>query len=519
MRKLLLIIFLLSSIVLIAQTKNQKQEIDSLLTLSKNGLYSIDLISVLKNSRNALQKSKKTNYSQGKARASYYIANALLNNGNYKSALEYLSLSLQENYTKSTPQLITDIYRVRGRAYGNMRLYNISASEFKKALKSAEQISVPENRKFTQSLLYENLIGLYIKKGINDSVKYYLDQNKLALKDLKEDFIFKNKSNYYSYLAEYYISLKKYDSAIFNLKKCIQITEKYPHPYTSDTYKIWGNIKYTQKQLDSALHYYFKAIKNIEKTSLKNEIPPIFESIASIYELQGNNEAAKNYRLKSMQIQEKITLGQIEANETVLKTIVDEKSTQISQKSYIFITILTIIFFVFICVIIFYFRKKRKKDYERFKQILNKIENKKNVTLIQEDAFSKTGINSKDFIKKETEEMLLNRLELFEKNMDFLDSNVSLSSVAGNFKTNTKYLSYVINTHKKKDFSSYINELKIHYIIEKLKNEPKYRSYKISYLAEECKFSSHSKFTSAFKVVTGLSPSLFLSYLEKNDTD
>lgn len=521
MRKLLLIIFLLPSIASISQTKNQKHEIDSLLSLSRNALFSIDLVSVLKNSQNALQKSKKINYSQGKARASYYFANALLESGNYKSALEYLSFSLQETYAENTPQLTTDIYRVRGRVYGNMGLSDISISEFKKALRSAEQISVSENRKYTQSLLCENLIYLYKKKGINDSVKYYLDQNKSALKDLKEDFIFRNKSNYYNHLAEYYITLQKHDLAILNLKKSIQITERYPHPYTSENYKLFGNIKYTQKQLDSALFYYFKALKNIEKTGLKNEIPPIYDSIASIYELQGNKDSAQNYRFKSMEIQRKITLGKTEATETVLKKIIEEKSTQISQKSYTIITVLIFIFFALTGMILFYFRKKREKDYQRFKRILKEIDNRRSKTQysISVESFSKTGANSKELIKKETEEMLLNRLKLFEKNMDFLDRNVSLSSVAGSFKTNTKYLSYVIKKYKKKDFSTYINELKIHYIIEKLNNEPKYRSYKISYLAEECRFSSHSKFTAIFKTVTGLSPSLFLSYLEKSDKD
>lgn len=521
MRKLLLIIFLLSSIISISQTQNQKQEIDSLLIISRNYLFSIDLISALNNSQNAFQKSEKINYSEGKARASYYIANALLEIGSYKSALEYLSFSLREPYAKNTAQLATDIYRVRGRAYGNMELSDISISEFKKALKSAEQISVSENRKYTQSLLYENLIYTYDNKGINDSVKYYLDKNKSVLKGLKEEFVFRNKSNYHNYLAEYYTKLEKYDSAILNLKKSIQITERYPHPYTSETYRLWGNIKYTQKQLDSALLYYSKAVENISKTGLKNELPPIYESIASIYELQENKDSAKNYRLKSLEIQRKITLDKTEANETVLKTILNEKSTQISQKSFMLVSVVIVLFVVLTGMIVFYFRKKRKKDDIRFRQTLKEIENKKSKTEYDAglESFSKIGANSKELIKKETEEMLLKRLKLFEKKRDFLDSNVSLPSVAGRFKTNTKYLSYVINKHKKKDFSSYINELKIHYIIEKLKSEPKYRSYKISYLAEECRFSSHSKFTTTFKTVTGLSPSVFLSCLEKNDKD
>ena len=519
MRKLLFIVFLLSSINLISQTKSQKQEIDSLLLLSKNYLFSIDLSLAFKNSSIALEKSEKINYSQGKALASYYIANVLLESDDYKKALDYLSASLHENYTKNTPQLITDIYRVRGRAYGNMGFSDVSISEFKKALQAAEKITLSKNKKYTQSLLYENLIYLYHKKGLKDSVKYFLDKNKSALQGLEEDFIYRNKTSHYNYLATYYMSLRKYDSAILNLKKAIEITEKYPYPYTSVTYKLWGTIKDSEKQLDSALYYYFKAVRNIEESNLKSEIPSIYESIASIHEKRGNKDSVEYYRLKSMEIQQKISQAKTEANETVLKTILKEKSIQTSQKTYTLIMVFIVIFLTLLGVMILYFRKKRKKDYERFKQILKEIESKRNKTDYNGSVanFLKIEAHSKELIKKETEEILLEKLNLFEKNKNFLDSNVSLSSLSSRFKTNTKYLSYVINKHKQKDFNSYINELKIHYIIEKLKNEPEYRKYKISYLAEECNFSSHSKFTATFKTVTGLAPSLFLSYLDKKN--
>ncbi|HLV38436.1 helix-turn-helix domain-containing protein, partial [Xanthomarina sp.] len=61
-----------------------------------------------------------------------------------------------------------------------------------------------------------------------------------------------------------------------------------------------------------------------------------------------------------------------------------------------------------------------------------------------------------------------------------------------------------------------INKLRIQYIVNKLKSDPDYLNYKISYLAEECGFSSHSKFSASFKNVTGLSPSTFISNLTNN---
>ncbi|NHQ71954.1 helix-turn-helix domain-containing protein, partial [Elizabethkingia miricola] len=51
------------------------------------------------------------------------------------------------------------------------------------------------------------------------------------------------------------------------------------------------------------------------------------------------------------------------------------------------------------------------------------------------------------------------------------------------------------------------------YIIDKLYNNPLYREYKISYLAEECGYSSHQVFITAFRKETGMTPSYFIKQL------
>ena len=117
---------------------------------------------------------------------------------------------------------------------------------------------------------------------------------------------------------------------------------------------------------------------------------------------------------------------------------------------------------------------------------------------------------------KETEERLLKELDLMEEGTFFLQQNVSLSALAIELNTNPKYLSYIINTYKEKPFNNYINELKIRSIIEKLTSDSQYLEYKISYLAEESGFSSHSKFASVFRNITGLSPSVFISHLKNS---
>ena len=119
-------------------------------------------------------------------------------------------------------------------------------------------------------------------------------------------------------------------------------------------------------------------------------------------------------------------------------------------------------------------------------------------------------------LSEKTENELLDKLKQFENSKKFLDKNISLPMVIGQLNTNTKYFRQMLKKHRETDFNSYINELRIQYILNKLNTDKKYLSYKISVLADECGFSSHSKFSASFKTITGDSPSNYINNLKNN---
>ena len=118
-------------------------------------------------------------------------------------------------------------------------------------------------------------------------------------------------------------------------------------------------------------------------------------------------------------------------------------------------------------------------------------------------------------ISSKTENDLLRKLEQFEKNNDFIKKDINLAVLSKQFKTNTKYLSEVIKTHRQKSFNTYLNELRINYIVNRLKNEPKYINTKVSYLASDCGFTSHSTFTTIFTQIMNESPSVFVKRIKE----
>lgn len=113
-----------------------------------------------------------------------------------------------------------------------------------------------------------------------------------------------------------------------------------------------------------------------------------------------------------------------------------------------------------------------------------------------------------------TQQRILDHIKIFEENQEYLNPKMSAALLANQFETNTKYLTLILKKTYDKDFTTYINELRINHIIKLLEEEPKYRQYKISYLAEVGGYSSHSKFTAIFKKVKDCSPSEFIKSLK-----
>ena len=152
-----------------------------------------------------------------------------------------------------------------------------------------------------------------------------------------------------------------------------------------------------------------------------------------------------------------------------------------------------------------------QSDKESFEIIKKEIlqSNQNDLEMEEEDSQLNTNIASK------TEKALLKKLELFEKNKGFIKKDVNLTSLAKQFETNTKYLSEIIKIYRQKQFNNYLNELRIRYIVDRLQKEPKYINTKISYLASDCGFTSHSTFTTIFTQIMNESPSVFMKKIKE----
>jgi len=109
---------------------------------------------------------------------------------------------------------------------------------------------------------------------------------------------------------------------------------------------------------------------------------------------------------------------------------------------------------------------------------------------------------------------IIDKINFFEQRKMFLKSQITLASMAKNLKTNSTYLSKVINNIKQKNFTNYINDLRISYAIEQLQTNQMFRRYSILAIAQEVGFNNYKSFSRAFVKKTGKHVSLFIKELD-----
>ncbi len=104
------------------------------------------------------------------------------------------------------------------------------------------------------------------------------------------------------------------------------------------------------------------------------------------------------------------------------------------------------------------------------------------------------------------------RLHMQEQ-QTYRDDQLTLTSLAEAVGVSTHHLSEILNQQEGKNFYRFVNEYRIDYICEQLKQDP---STKILELAMSAGFSSKSTFNAVFKQLTKLTPSQYRNQLDSS---
>ncbi|QDZ62244.1 AraC family transcriptional regulator [Elizabethkingia bruuniana] len=114
---------------------------------------------------------------------------------------------------------------------------------------------------------------------------------------------------------------------------------------------------------------------------------------------------------------------------------------------------------------------------------------------------------------------ILDKLKIMEQNKFYLEKGLTQNELAKRLKTNTAYLSAVINEYKGTNYNTYLNNLRIEYVKEMLRTNAQWRKYSVDTIADECGFANRPKFSKFFIELTALTPSEFIQKINDETGD
>ena len=491
--------------------------------------------------------------SQNKKFLSYAYLNRgtiYMENDKYKNALNDILLAnkfseeIKDDYTYNK----TKYYIAQNKIY--LGLFEDANQELKSCLTY-----------FKENLNSANSLGNNFPMYYLYSLMSYLDTNTKIGKQyenqklIDEAFVY-IKSNNLSQYEPYFVSIegtdafyrKDYKTAIKKLtQSLLSYNDQWPHH--TDIYYLglsfWhsGRKKVAIKYLEEIDNEYNKTKK------LNPNFRTAYEILIKYNDSIGNTEKQLEYINKLMTLDKsyeknyKYLYNRINKEYDNQKLIDEKNKIEKSLKTQK-ITNLILLFVSILAVSLFIIRyRKLQNTYKkRFEEIIaqsdaKKLELKttsikstivenheKENTLnehkfeieVKDSGFDYNYYNKIPGLNPNFIENILNQLEYFENENKFLDTQISQRLLSESFNTNATYLSKIINVYKGKTFNIYINDLRLDYILELLKNDLKYLNMDVKELARLSGFSNTENFSDNFQRKFKIKPSTFIKMMKEN---
>ncbi len=443
---------------------------------------------------------EKTLINLNKAKSYFYD----FNNPNLSTRVDYLIGIVKNEHLGEKKEAIS-IFKKCAQYYINnphgfnkyRYLYSLHAiAETYISLEKYDSVNYYNNLGYKTANKYDENELMKYYFSLCEGINHYAQNNFFTAIDsitiaLPKMIILEDKSNLidsYFYLAKSYYDIGNKEKAIHNFKKTDSILE------TLSTLPQYKHVK-TYEYLKN----HYTEIKDIEKRN---------------YYLNKLNTVLDKY------LNDKIFINKKVREDYDVPKLLDEQKkiiNKLNKKNNIYVYGILCLFIILfgLAGIAFYQNKKKKLYRLRFEKLINDQNNIPRKS--KPEVSNRLQSNLEIKVPEKHIESILNKLEDFEKTNAYLSQGISVQSLADQMETNVKYLSQVINHYKKKKFTTYINELRISYAVNKLKENPTLRKFTIKAIAHEMGYSSAETFSNAFYKQLAIKPSFFLKELEKSN--
>lgn len=394
--------------------------------------------------------------------------------------------------------------------------------------------------KLEHNQIHLSLADTYIETNKLDSASILINEGLSS---------FENKYDYLLLSGFYHLKMKDYKKSIEDLIKC--------KIFFSSTDNNERNIYYTLlylgssysglKEKEKAIQSFVQIDSIVQKTNNTfPELKEVYTYLIDYYKEKNDKEKQLYYIERFLKVDQKLDdqfkyiSEELPQKYDTPKLLLEKQKIieRLQIKKYLFYGTLVISIILLLIIIVLFLKfKEAKKKYQKIAQELIRSVEKhqaysyKTTSVVKEtqnddtayqnlieetEAFELDNRNSKS-LSMEITEPILEALKKFENKEQYLAKGLTLGKLAKSINTNTSYLSEVINVYKEKNFTSYINDLRIDYALNRLLLDKKFRSYKLPAISEEIGYNSVQAFHMAFKKKTGTTPSIYIKEIEKQN--
>ncbi|MXS71181.1 helix-turn-helix domain-containing protein [Flavobacteriaceae bacterium W22] len=485
------------------------------------------------------------------------------------SKLTYADSAIAAAKKSGDEDLIGDAFLSKGAIYYfNQRKFQLALEEY---LKAYEHLKDSKDDFLKYQNLYhigvvKSYLGYYDEalEIFNDCIRYF--ETKLS-DNLHKNLLFNNRKGYFNSLHQAivcYQMLDKNAQADQLLKEGIKTLPDSKDFYLEKSYfnKSIGISEFRKKNYNKAIEYFDQSLPELIKVNDFTWISYIYYYKGRSYEILGNHdkevenykkvdsifnkntfilpelrtnyeELIEFYKKRENHKEELYYTNQLLKADSIIaadfkylstrvykeydtKRLLDTKEDLEKSNSFSKILLLFCVVVIGFLAFVIYMRlKKQKKIQKSYEDLLKKMEEKQQqqqqqpveIPVKQEPiADSEKNIKFDNSIV----EKLLKDIQNFEKNQGYLEQGLTLKKLAEQFKTNTSYLSQVINEYKGSNFNTYINVLRINFATEKIYHDKEWRKYSIEHIASAAGFSNRQSFSNIFLEQNGIRPADFI---------
>jgi AraC-like DNA-binding protein len=545
------------------------EKVDILIKLCQASLFN-SLDKAKQHNNNALVLAKTIGYKSGILEATYNGAYLLFIEGDFNNSMKLVKDLEGISYYKDHLKTYADVNTLKSDIYTERGEYDLALETGLKLLDKAEK----EQNEYLQMKANASLSHYYLRvgnyskalshclKGLHFIIKFRkiekffpkideiarmsskLNDTKGALEaygffeEMEKKMLSAGsyiKSSVNMNMAVLYVSNGEYEKADTYLSKALDINYKNKYKFRIPRALIVrADLYLKMKDTTNAILAYEKSLVAAEDINAFDVIKSNSNILAELYKNKGDLSKAYEYEalfnavkdsLFNNEKEQKIII--LEAKRSIKEVTQKKKILELenkAQKARYKIIMVILAFLILISGIVGYsylnVKNKNKLLFRRTIELAEvQLEMSKRLNIFQtqnSNARKKKSaylIEDQPIIDEDVKDIILTKLKKLEEQNFFIDPNCSLRQLSEQLKTNPKYLSQVINQEKRSNFSNYINELRINYLLPKLLEDVVFRNGKLSYLAASIGYNNLNTFNSAFKKRQGILPSYFINQL------